>query len=136
MLKKITFKFKIIGIILIVLILVSITGLYAYKQFSAIVSSISKDARPDLRLVTSKALMNDIADAENSVKSFSITKDTIYLDQFYFAAENTSKKLNNLHQISLKKGLQSSQLDSLDTLINQKFKVLNELLIVRDQFRV
>lgn len=136
MLKRLTFKFKIIIIMLIALGFVSIIGISAYKQFSAIVSSISNDARPDMRLVTSKSLMNDLADAENSVKSFSLTKDTLYLDQFYLAAKNTNMRLARLHGLVEKKNTTTFELDDLDTLIIQKFKILNQLLLSQDQFRV
>ncbi len=136
MLKRFTFKFKIIIIMLIALGFVSIIGISAYNQFSAIVSSISNDARPDMRLITSKSLMNDLADAENSVKSFSLTKDTLYLDQFYLSAKNTNIRLARLHGLVEGENLVNFQLDSLDTLIIQKFKILNRLLLSQDQFRV
>lgn len=136
MIKRFTFKFKILIIMLIALGFVSIIGISAYKQFSAIVSSISNDARPDMRLVTSKSLMNDLSDAENSVKSFSLTKDTLYLDQFYLAAKNTNRRLTDLHVLVEEKNLKNFKLDSLDALIIQKFKILNELLLSQDQFRV
>ncbi len=136
MLVRFTFKFKIIMVMLIALGFVSMIGISTYKQFSAIVSSISNDARPDMRLVASKSLMNELSDAENSVKSYSLTKDTLYLDLFYFAAKNTNKRLADLHRLVEEKNLANFQLDSLDTLIVQKFKILNQLLLSQDQFRV
>ncbi len=136
MLKQFSFTYKIIATLLVILVLVSVTGIYAYQQFSSIVKSLSDDTRPDMLLVTSKALMNDIIDAENNAKSFSLTKDTLYLDQFYEEAEQVDENLTKFHTLGDKMYLNTNRLDSLDTLITHKFKILNELLLIQDQFRV
>lgn len=89
-----------------------------------------------MELITAKTLVNDLADAENSAKSFGLTRDTNYLDQFYRAAERTDQKLIELHEILGSKNNLVFNADSLDTLISKKFEVLDELLIIQDQFRV
>ncbi len=134
--KKHSFRNKIIVIMIILLGLVSVIGIYTYQQFSSIVKSISNDANSDSILVTSKSLLNYIGDAENSVKSFSLTKDTIYLERFYESADKVDVELLEFVNLSRKSSLPSYYLDSLDSLINIKFDLLDDLLFLQDQFRV
>lgn len=134
--KRTAFQYKILAIMLVIMVLVSITGIYAYKRFSQIVTSISKEARVDMRLITSKSLMNDVAEAENSVKSYSLIRDTLYLNKFYKAAERSNEKLSRLHQYSADKKILSHEVDTLEVLIAEKFNILNELLVIQDKYRV
>lgn len=134
--KKTSFQYKVFTIMLIVIILVGFTGFYAYQQFSQIISKISAEAKADMRLVTAKSLMNDIFEAENSVKSFSLTKDTTYLDRFYIAAEKSDSKLESLKEFKPKNKEIHIDIDSLNTLIIKKFNILNDLLLVQDKYRV
>jgi signal transduction histidine kinase/CheY-like chemotaxis protein/HPt (histidine-containing phosphotransfer) domain-containing protein len=134
--KRTAFQYKILAIMLVIMVLVSITGIYAYKRFSQIVTSISKEARVDMRLITAKALMNDVAEAENSVKSYSLIRDTLYLNKFYKAAERSNEKLSRLHNYSADKKILSHEVDTLEVLIAEKFNILNELLVIQDKYRV
>ena len=134
--KRTAFQYKILAIMMVIMVLVSITGIYAYKRFSQIVTSISKEARVDMRLITAKSLMNDVAEAENSVKSYSLIRDTLYLNKFYKAAERSNDKLRRLHKYSADKKILSHEIDTLEILIAEKFNVLNELLVIQDKYRV
>lgn len=121
---------------IILLGLVSVIGIYTYQQFSSIVKSISNDSNSDSILVTSKSLLNYISDAENSVKSFSLTKDTIYLERFYESADMVDNKLVELDDLSKGSALPINYIDTLESLINKKFDLLDDLLSLQDQFRV
>ena len=137
MTKRFSFEFKITGILLVVLALVAITGIFAYQRFTGIVNQISENLRPDMRLLTAKALINNINDAEISVKSYRITEDTLYLTEFYESVQLADEKLTELHDMSNVKLASERQfrLDVLDTLISQKVRGLNELLLLQDGFR-
>ncbi|MEO9534396.1 MAG: response regulator [Crocinitomicaceae bacterium] len=133
--KRFSFEFKITGILLIVLGLVAMTGIFAYQRFTGIVTEISENLRPDMRLLTAKALINNINDAEISVKSYRITEDTLYLTDFYESVQLADEKLNELHELSKNESDRHLRLDELDTLISQKVRGLNELLLLQDGFR-
>lgn len=134
--KRISFKIKIFAIITIAIGLISIIGLLAYTRFTNIISEISSEARPDMRLVAAKSLMNDISAAENNVKSFSLTKDTTYLREFYISATIAEDKLIALHKMNINGGITKAMVDSLDTLISKKFRILGHFIELQDQFRV
>ncbi len=137
MTKRFSFEIKITGILLIVLALVTITGIFAYQRFTGIVNQISENLRPDMRLLTAKALINHINDAEISVKSYRITEDTLYLTEFYESVQMADEKLTELHNISNEhlKSERQFRLNELDTLISEKVRGLNELLLLQDGFR-
>jgi signal transduction histidine kinase/DNA-binding response OmpR family regulator/CHASE3 domain sensor protein len=134
--KRFSFELKITGILLVILGLVAITGLYAYRQFTDILADIRENVKPDHRLITAEALINSLNDAELSVKSFSLTRDTAYLSQFYEAAQNTDQKLSELRDLGNSSGIMARDLDTLEQLVNEKIAVLNELLFLQDQYRV
>jgi signal transduction histidine kinase/CheY-like chemotaxis protein/CHASE3 domain sensor protein/HPt (histidine-containing phosphotransfer) domain-containing protein len=134
--KRFSFELKITGILLVILGLVAITGLYAYRQFTDILADIRENIKPDHRLITAEALINSLNDAELSVKSFSLTRDTAYLSQFYEAAQNTDQKLSELRDLGNSSGIMAHDLDTLEYLVNEKIAVLNELLFLQDQYRV
>lgn len=134
--KRTSFQLKVISIMIVVITLVGLTGFYAYKQFSEIVINMSNAAKVDMRLVTAKSLINDVYEAENNVKSYSLAKDTTYLDKFYKAAEKAEIKLAQLRDYSIKDEELTLESDSLELLIVKKFNILNNLLIEQDKFRV
>ena len=133
--KKVTFAYKIGLIMLIMLSMVGVVGIYTYQKFTAIVINVSELTRPDLRIVTAKAILSDLTDAENKVKSFSITEDTIYLNQFYQIVERTEIKLDKLRDQNSQREI-AINIDTLDALIEDKVGILQELLLLQDEFRV
>lgn len=134
MYRRFAFEFKITGILVVVLALVSLTGIVAYQRFTGVVSKINDSVRPDMRLLSAKALINEINDAEISVKSFRITEDTLYLNAFYNAAENIDKGLTVFNSLGTDQ-LNSINNTSLDTLIVTKIRVLYDLLFLQEGFR-
>lgn len=129
------FEYRIAVVMLVALALVSVTGIYAYRQFSQVVFSLGKDVLPDLRLVTAKAVMNGLSDAENSVKSYNLTKDSLYLDQFNSAVGRTERSIKRLRELTAEEAASISQLDSIDSLVVKKFDLLNEWLRLGDPYR-
>ncbi|MEX1192270.1 MAG: ATP-binding protein [Brumimicrobium sp.] len=134
--KRISFQYKIIAIMIVVILLVSLTGIFTYRRFTNIITKVTEESRVDMRLVTAKSLMNEVFEAENNVKTYSLTKDTTYLEKFYESTDRAYLKLERLHGYSSQKEMLVEDVDSLDTLVVKKFKGLNDYLILQDKFRV
>lgn len=132
---KKNFEFKVIVILMIVFILVLFTGVVTYNRFSMIVNRISEASRPDLRLVSAHALENDLTLLGNYAKTYSLTGDTMYLDRFFNTAAEIERQTDELAVMN-KKSEDDLDIVELDSLISEKFAVLNELLFSQDQFRV
>ncbi|PHR49945.1 MAG: hypothetical protein COA32_02085 [Fluviicola sp.] len=134
--KRNSFQYKIVTIMIIVVLLVTIMGVFTYRQFSNIITGITEETRVDMRLVTAKSLMNDVFTAENNAKTYSLIKDTVYLEKFYEATDRAHKKLDKLYSYSSQKQMLIKDVDSLESLVTKKFKGLNDFLILQDKFRV
>jgi signal transduction histidine kinase/CheY-like chemotaxis protein len=131
-----TFKKKMFVLLFVIFTIVSITGFYAYKRFSGIVSLLVEKTSPDMFLVSIKSLVNSVNEAEIFVKTFSLTKNTEYLDKFYIAANDANKKLLHIDTLRDKSPHKQEKLDSLKILVDQKFQLLNAQLLLQDKFRV
>ena len=68
--------------ILAVLIL-SATGYLSYRNISSIVSSIRIEVNPELRLLSIREISMDLEKAENSIRIYSITNDSLDLKPYY-----------------------------------------------------
>ncbi|NNF02379.1 MAG: CHASE3 domain-containing protein, partial [Bacteroidia bacterium] len=128
-------QYRIIPVMLTVVALVTVTGIFAYQRFTATVSSIEKESQPNVTIDNLQDLQTYIREAENCVKSYSLTRDEFYLNDFYWNAKRVSKKIDELHAIQKELSIKSMDLDSLDRLINRKFEGLNSVLQLQDQYR-
>src|SRR5687768_14107928 len=134
--KRFSFIFKIAGMQIIILALVIVTGLFAYDKFTGVIEGISEKLSPSSRLVKAGELLNHLNEAEINAKSYSLTRDTMYLDQFYFAGHKVQADLEELQEIEAHDSLDSETTDILSRIINQKFTALLDLISLKDQFRV
>lgn len=130
------FETVILVILFIIMLFVGTTGLYSYQRLNSIVSNISYHSEPDNRLVIMKDILNDIYRSEISVKSFRLTKDENYLKEFYLSAKNINKRIAHLRKLAIDSDTVLIAIDSLDNLIRKEYTVLEELLQVKDEYRV
>ncbi len=134
--KRNSFTIKIISIMALVILLVAITGVTAYNRFSEVVSEIARNTRPDVRLITCKSLLTDLATAENTVKTYSLSKDATELEVFYRSIDAAESKVRQLYRTSRPENQSVVSIERLDSLIQTKFSVLDSMLLMQDQFRV
>ena len=135
-LKNIPFERKVVGILIVVLIFVASSAVLVYVGLQRIISDVSEATRPDESLIVMKEMMYDISDAENSVKSYSLTKNSAYLNQFNEKTSSVKEKINELHEMAGTDQKRLDLIDSLDVLTDHKFSILEELLILQDKFKV
>lgn len=134
---KYGFAIRVSIIMSTLVVLIGFMTFYAYEQFSSTVNGMRNNIRPDLRLVTSKSLLNSINSAELNVKSFRITDDPTYLSAFYTSVQNVETELANLYAFTsrIEDKTNTLQINHLDTLIDAKIAILNELLFLQDGIR-
>ncbi|WP_027419229.1 ATP-binding protein [Crocinitomix catalasitica] len=130
------FEYKILAIIIVVITLVTMIGFYAYNRFSNIVGQVSEAVRPDINLVTAKDILNDLSDAENNVKSYSLTRDATYINKIDTIKKEVDQKLVQLQALIPAKKFSDFRLDSLKIYTDIKFEILNDILLLQPDFRV
>ncbi len=134
---KIKRSYVIVLVLILLLGLVLFVGSYSYTNISRVVKDVEKSTVSEGKLLQTKNLLSEIALAENSVKTFGLTKKTEYLNQYYESINSASDIINNLMENSFGSD-QSSTLDLelLDSLITQKFRILNSYLELQNDSRV
>lgn len=120
----------------VVLILVSIIGFYTYQRYANVVDVVNDAVRPDMQLITIKGLRNDLSDAENSIKSYSLTQDPVFMLHFDETFIGVNNKLNLLYDLREGHPENDTLVDTLSVLIDEKFGLLNELLSYQNKFEI
>lgn len=123
-----------IGILIIVGI-VGANGIFAYKNMSEVLNSINDAEKPDAKLILLKEISSDLSDAEGNVKAFAVSKDSVYYYPIFESEKSINRKLDLLIQFKdMKKSTEEnkSDTDTILALIKNKFYILNELLIFKD----
>lgn len=124
--KIFSIEIKITLLILVIVAAIIATGYLSYKNLSQIVQSIHKEARPDYKLIKIKEITADLADVDNSVRLYSLSREPRYLKPYNKIISTIDKKVNEL--LSLQ-GADTSQLAN----IREIERLISERLIVWDQ---
>lgn len=132
--KNIPFERKVVGLLIIVLVFVSVSAALVYGNLNKIINEITEEARPDEKLIVMKEMIYDISDAENSVKSYTLTLEPAYLDQFEDKTSEVDEKIQELRALSQDNEEHLNYVDSLDYLTKNKFVILEDLLILQGEF--
>ncbi|GEM_PF-683780 len=120
----------------LVFLLVIATGVLSYIRLDQIIQTVNSAIRPDQQLILVKEIYNDLSEAENSVKSYSLTRNKEELDRFYNLVNTTGERFDELKQMCGRDDPSSSLVITLDSLVEEKFMVLDRLLAIQDEFRV
>lgn len=134
--RKITIELKIAILIVIAAGLVGIAGNIAYKSISYVVSTIKKEAQPNMSLVLIKEINSSLIQAESSIKYYTLTRQQRYLAPYYEVIHSTNEKIEQLREYNLERTDRIVQIDSINRLIKQKFLIWNRMLALRGNDRL
>lgn len=130
------YEFIVSVALLLVFILVIITGIMSFIRLDHIINTINKGNRPDRKLLLVKEISGNLSEAESSVKSYSLTKSDNYLSRFYELTDITGNRFDELKQLVSPGDTMAVFIDTLSGLVEQKFAILDSLLLIQDEFRV
>jgi len=109
-------------------IILSATGYLSYRNISAIVSSIHVDVTPDLRVLTIREISMDLENAENSIRLYTITNDSMDLRPYLRVIWHINEKTDKLKRDCANDTLLLQQTDTIARLIRQNINIWQELL--------
>lgn len=89
-------KYRFLAIMLLILIMVSAVGLLTYQGFVKVLDNAKESGKSDPVLNTTKNLIFQLTQAENEVKTYTLTQDSILLDQYDKYAKQIKIELKNL----------------------------------------
>ncbi len=134
--KKIPLELTVAVLLVITVIIMSSAGYLTYRNMSSMVSSIQKQARPDLSLLNLKVISSNLTDADNSVRLYMVTGDEEYLKPYYEIISRMDSSINLLYFYSRNNPEQIPLNDSVSHLIADKFEVWDQLLNLRNDTKV
>ncbi len=130
-----TFERRVTITLFSVFAMVLITGIYSYIRLNHIMDEVKDFIRPDRKIILIKEILNDISEAEHSVKTFSLTRDERQATAFYDLADETGQKVDDLKQLTKDDRTMQRYFDTLEVLVEEKFLILDRLMVIRDEFR-
>ncbi|MES2590562.1 MAG: ATP-binding protein [Bacteroidota bacterium] len=130
--KHISFKRKLVSIVLAILLILTIIGGFTYFRLTNIVENVTEASKPDVKIRFLKQIYAELSDAENTVKSFILTRNSNYLKPFFSSVSLISERMNTLQKICNEDSEQRVMADSMRQLIVRKYAILNELLSLQD----
>ncbi len=123
-------------VLFLVFFLVVATGVLSYIRLDQIIQTVNNAVRPDQKLILVKEIYNDLSEAENSVKSYSLTRNEEEMDRFYNLIEVTGDRFEELKSMCSRSDPMYPSILTLDSIVIRKFMNLDRLLSIQDEFRV
>ena len=121
---------------IILLVLVCGTGYWVYSKLSTVADNIVLDRSKDSRLLMLKELNNDLVTAENYAFSYTITKKDSLLTKFYLLETKSAFKIKQLRRIPSNDKKYVTYIDTLGSLVNRRFRTMEDLVLVQNENRV
>ena len=112
--------------------LLSATGYLSYRNLSSIVTSIKLDLKPDLRLLSIREISMDLEKAQNSIRIYTSTHDTLNLHPYYKIISNIDAKVSRLQSECVNDTLLLRQTDTISKLIEENILIWNQLIYLHN----
>jgi signal transduction histidine kinase/CheY-like chemotaxis protein/HPt (histidine-containing phosphotransfer) domain-containing protein len=135
-LKRNSIQFKIGFIMIIAVILLSATCYLLYRNLSSIVSSIRIDENPELRLLSIRDISMDLEKAGNSVRIYTITRNSSDIEPYYTIISNIDEKVSRLKAECINDSVLLAQTDTISNLIEENIIIWNDLLVLYNDNKV
>ena len=121
---------------ILAVVLLSATGYLSYRNLSSIVASIQMNLKPDLRLSYIRNISMDLEKAQNSIRIYTNTHDTLDLRPYYTIISNIDEKVSNLRSECITDSLLMQQTDTISKLIEKNIDIWNQLLYLHHNYTV
>jgi signal transduction histidine kinase/CheY-like chemotaxis protein/HPt (histidine-containing phosphotransfer) domain-containing protein len=121
---------------ILAVILLSATGYLSYRNLSSIVSSINVDVKPELRLLSIRDISMDLEKAQNSIRIYTFTNDTLDLKPYYTIISKIDEKVSRLRAECMADPVLLKQTDTISRLIEETIVTWNELLYLNNNQKV
>lgn len=126
-------KGKIILTFVFALLALALIGYVGQNTLTQLIVSIKKESEPNKKLTILKEILTDLSDAESSVRTYTITRESENLKPFYESITTIDNKMTRLYEL-VKNKEQLAMVDSMEHLIERKYSTLKKLIdIKKDQ---
>lgn len=134
--KRTIYSNFIVSILISLLVLVLIIGSISYYRMITVVRQIDASSQFD-NLIKIENLQTLIILAGNNAKTYSLTKNKQNLTDYYSIIRRADVKMIQLYDVHETLTDENKiRFDLFDSLVGEKFRILEEYLIVQDEYRV
>jgi signal transduction histidine kinase/DNA-binding response OmpR family regulator len=130
------FLSKVILGIAVSILLVGITGFLTFKNTSLLIESIKRKYIPDEKILHARGILSDITISENHIRSYIITQDSNYLDNYYQAIARVDNDIYALSEKSRDDIEWFTITDSIQTLFDNKKDIGDKLIELKSTNRL
>ncbi|ELR69073.1 hypothetical protein C900_05462 [Fulvivirga imtechensis AK7] len=123
-------KGKIILTFVFALLALALIGFIGQMTLTQLIVSIKEESQPNQKLTVLKDILTDLSDAESSVRTYTITRESENLTPFYESITTIDNKMTRLYDL-VKNREQLVMIDSMERLIEQKYGTLKELIDIK-----
>ena len=134
--KKTSIQVKIGFLLSLAVLLLSATCYLSYRNLSSIVSSLQTDAIPEFRLLSIREISDDLIKADNSIRIYTVTKDTHDLRPYYSVISGIDEKVDTLRSQCLNDTILLGQIGTISKQIEKNIIVWNQLLYLTHDDKV
>ena len=103
-------------------------GYISHQGLSGIMNTLQETVQPDYREKDIQSLLYHISDSENSVRIFTIIRESKYLDSYHLSVEKSKNAVVELKEKSNQDPYLLHQLDTIYLLLQQKINTQNRLI--------
>lgn len=121
---------------LLILALVTAIGFVTYQEFVKVLDNAKESGQPDPTVTLTKNLIFNVTDAENKVKTYTLTEDSIFINQYESIRSEIYDQLDVLDTLSLNSELERTQLDTISKYVENKLAIYDSLLVLQNEYRV
>ena len=128
-------KIKIVIGCLLAVLTITIAGRFTYQSFNQMVRAMDSIGQPKTKLLHLNQILSDIANAEGSMRAYTLTNKSQYLSQYWKQFYQVEQQI---HSLKLEMPLHSQQyvqLDSVQQLLREKQEKMRTFLALKEQER-
>lgn len=121
-------RFKVLIGFGLVLLAVGFAGVINFISLNHMVASVKILSQPDEKLNYTRRLMGHLSNEENSVRSYTLTQDKNYLNNYHQLSDSVHYSLDQLEIITAGNEQQNTLIDSIQELVVQREELLNQFI--------
>lgn len=129
-------KLKVVFGFLIATLAVVFASYLTIKNFNQLNKSLESLSHPDQKVQKLNKILEDITETERIVRSYTLSNDKQYLDDFYNYSRIIEKELDSMKQNSKSDPVQYKKIDSIDVLWSARLNIFDEFIDLKNQERL
>jgi signal transduction histidine kinase/CheY-like chemotaxis protein/HPt (histidine-containing phosphotransfer) domain-containing protein len=128
-----SFEWILIAALICITSSVSYTAYLAYQSLLQLTEAVARGSESEVKLLVIKGVANDLTAAESNIKSFGLSKDKAYLNNYLSSLKNVGVSMAKLDSLIPDPSHQQATFDSIKVYVDQKISYLKEFAQIQER---